>query len=82
MPEKDPSYALPEFFNISLERFHRAFPHWQKYRALGGKHLPYQGGFLQQPEGLLEDVLEIDSIFERMLQQLFKQWREQDKSNG
>lgn len=79
MPEKDPSYSLPETFNISKERFDRAFPYWTNYRALGGKHLPYRGGFLEQPDMLMDDILEIDSVFEKMVQQIFKQWRDQDK---
>lgn len=60
-----------------------AFPHWTKYRALGGKHLPYGGGFLEQPEHLMDVIMEIDSIFEKMVQQVLNQWREEDrKKNG
>jgi hypothetical protein len=29
---------------------------------------------------LMDDILEIDAIFEKMVQQLFRQWREQDKA--
>lgn len=81
LPEKNPSHSLPEIFNISKADFDKAFPHWAEYRALNGKHLPYQGGFLDQPDQLMNNILEIDSIFEKMVQQLFSQWRSQDKQN-
>jgi len=79
LPEKNPTHSLPEMFGISIERFSKALPDWLKYRALGGKHLPYRGGFLQQPNGVMDDILEIDGIFEKMVQQLFNQWRIQDE---
>jgi hypothetical protein len=37
---------------------------WVRWRALERKHLPYSGGFLEQPESIMADLLQLDSLYE------------------
>jgi len=36
---------------------------WRIYRALGRRHLPYAGGFLDQPADIMNDIILLDGLF-------------------
>jgi hypothetical protein len=37
---------------------------WVRWRALERKHLPFTGGFLEQPEDMMADLLQLDSLYD------------------
>jgi len=39
---------------------------WVTWRGLDRKHLPYAGGFLDQPDDLITDLMTYDSIFDKI----------------
>jgi len=36
---------------------------WRIWRALGRRHLPYAGGFLDQPADTMDSIILLDGLF-------------------
>jgi hypothetical protein len=72
-----PIYFVPEFHQISLERFHEVKDVWLQWRALERKFLPTE--LRKQPDTLLNDILYIDSVFDAMVGQRLEQYRKQQE---
>jgi hypothetical protein len=43
---------------------------WLTYRALDKKHLPYAGGFKDQPHLCMQVIMLLDGLFEKILSQI------------
>ena len=43
-----------------------SFDIWLRWRVLEKKHLPYTGGFADQPEALMQDIILLDSVFDQL----------------
>jgi hypothetical protein len=54
-----------------MERFNYIYPEWLKYHATG--ILPRGGGLRDQPSELMDDLLFLDSLFDKILGQVKRQ---------
>jgi len=41
-----------------------AYEIWLRWRVLDRKFLPYPGGFLDQPESIMQDLILLDSVYD------------------
>ncbi len=64
LAREEPAAGLPD--EISFHDLEIAYPVWLRWRALGKTHLPYGGGFLEQPEWLMDDLLTLDALYEQI----------------
>lgn len=74
----DPDFYLPDELEISYDEFEDCYGTWVKWRATGQRFLPTD--LRRQPEPLMSNILYLDSIFEKMVNQVMEQYKEQ--SNG
>lgn len=70
-PRIKPDTFIPPVLEISLEEFYEIYPEWLKYRITGV--LPVSGGIRDQPERVMDGLLYIDSIFEKICNQVQEQ---------
>jgi hypothetical protein len=43
-----------------------AYEIWLRWRVLDRKFLPYPGGFIDQPEDIMQDLILLDSLFDTL----------------
>jgi hypothetical protein len=82
LPSDESALFIPDILNISLEEFNRIFPDWVKWRATDRRFLPYAGGLRDQPTRVMDGLLYLDSIFQKMLNQYFEQMKKRTQPNG
>lgn len=83
MPKAKPDNFIPESLEMSLEDFNEIYPQWIMYRATG--FLPVAGGLRDQPQRVMDGLLYIDSVFEKMCNQVQEQivaQREEELKHG
>lgn len=59
-----------------------SFPAWKLYRALGKRHLPFAGGFAEQPAWLMEDIATLEFMAYALEMQEQMQEQEIDAENA
>lgn len=70
-PKEKLDTFIPSILDMRLDEFHESYPDWLKYRITGS--LPVGGGFREQPEHLMDNILYIDSIYEKVCNQINEQ---------
>ncbi|MGQ9491725.1 MAG: hypothetical protein ACUVS6_13715 [Anaerolineae bacterium] len=56
--------------DVNLHDFETAWRAWTLGEALGWQMLPFAGGYMEQPEALLEDLLVIAAISRRVKERI------------
>jgi hypothetical protein len=51
---------------LELNDAERSWKVWTWMEATGGRHLPYPGGLMDQPESLMDDLFTISAEAQRM----------------
>jgi len=68
--ELNPSEGLPETVNMSAEAFDAYYELWLLRRATGNEKLPEDGGLNDQPVYAMQTLLELDTLYNRILNDL------------
>ena len=71
---RHPDFSIPDELSIDLDEFHDAYHVWVLWRATGRRFLPTE--LRKQPEPLISTIIYLDSIFDRMADQVMEQYRE------
>jgi len=66
--------------SLSLADFNKYFPTWLQWRATSRRFLPTE--LRGQPQKLLDGLLYIDGIFEKMVRQIEEQNRAAESAKG
>jgi len=69
-PSKDGDTFIPPLLEISEDDFLDVYPTWVQWRATGRRFLPTE--LRKQPSGVLDQLLYIDSIFDKIVEQVLK----------
>jgi hypothetical protein len=67
LPRDEPDTFIPEVLDITIEDFEEVYPLWVLWQATGKRFLPNQ--LLEQPQVLTDQLLYVDSIFQKMVAQ-------------
>ena len=73
-PPRKPDTSLPSVLNITLAEFEAVYPTWIQWVATGRKFLPTE--LRKQPQYLLDTLLYLDAIMEKIVNQMMEQMRE------
>jgi len=68
-------FSLPDVLEISLDEFEDTYDTWVMWRATERRFLPT--ALRRQPEPLMSNILYLDSIFEKMVNQVMERYKEQ-----
>jgi hypothetical protein len=74
-PKVDEDNSLPLELEISLDEFRAVLPDWIMWVSTGRKFLPRKGGLRDQPEHVMNVILYIDMLFEKIVAQVLEQIR-------
>jgi len=55
-----------EVCDVPIHNLERAWQTWTLMEATGWQFLPYSGGLLEQPESVLEDLLMVATVSQRV----------------
>lgn len=67
LPGPKADNSIPLDLSISLPRFEEIYPLWARWRALDKQFLPTE--IQKQPEHLLDDIIYLDMLLEKMVRQ-------------
>lgn len=71
VPKSEVDNSLPLVMDIGIEEFRDIYPTWLQWRATERRFLPTE--LRGQPQSLLDGLLYIDAIFEKLVAQMVEQ---------